>query len=136
MDWFLYDNGLRHERVKASSCKSNSSEAAARLFFFKKAVTLRCNVKTFAGKFRIIHNKTTIIESFLGKLVDTTTILNCGCFLVNAVKFFRKGILQTTCELLLLFRKDIQENVFSYTTATAYKKLISLNPYFLTWLVF
>ena len=57
MDWFLYDWDLRHGRVNNDQLKSVG-------FTFLGAVVRRCSIKKSSEKFREIHRKTPVPESF------------------------------------------------------------------------
>ena len=98
MDWFLYDNGLRHERVKYWS--SN------RRFSVKKGVLT--NFAKFTGKYLV-----SVACNFIKKNSDTG--VSCGfCEIFNST-YFEEHLWKTASENKHLNMKYIRP-VYSVTS--------------------
>ena len=74
MDWFLYDDGLRHERVKTAREKTQySSKSFFRLTHFQKhsleVFYKKIVLKNFAKVYKI-HRKTPVPESVFNKFTS------------------------------------------------------------------
>ena len=104
MDWFLYDNGLRHEKVKKK--KKSSVKKYYKVHCLQKCYSF-CHPQVFCKK-GILKNFAKFTEKhqcqrlFFNKVAGLKpTILFkenfwCRCFLVNFVKFQRTPFLYRT----------------------------------------
>ena len=68
MHWFLYDNGLRHERVKHSSptiAENNVETTTLYIICLKKTKLPNFLLKAFFNKFYLVHSDTVcLIQCF------------------------------------------------------------------------
>ena len=87
MDWFLYDIGLRHERVKLAFCSAC------------------CEISLRSPEAEHLCRNVNSISNLQSNFIEIA--LRQGCSLVNLLHIFRTPFPRNTSELLLLEVKFI-----------------------------
>ena len=82
MDWFLYDNGLRLERVKWKSSKVNDCFISIAMHFFQYKLSQSAINYMFKGNSRNTRSRWNMFK-VNNKDTRTTPVASFWCFIVN-----------------------------------------------------